>query len=66
MDTTSQLKKGIHPPTYLRKLLEDTEVATNHFISTHEECSPLNSPFDSHSLTSFIQCVYVCVRVSTP
>ena len=53
MNTTSQLTKGIHPPTYLRKLLGCSEIATKHFISTHEECSPQNSPFWLN-LASFI------------
>uniref|UniRef100_A0A3Q7GTV9 Ycf2 N-terminal domain-containing protein n=1 Tax=Solanum lycopersicum TaxID=4081 RepID=A0A3Q7GTV9_SOLLC len=31
-NTQRILTKGIHPPTYLRKLLEDNKVATKHFI----------------------------------
>ena len=52
-----QLTKGIHPTTYLRKLLEDNEVSTKHFISTYEDCSPQNF------LASFIHsgvCVCTC------
>ena len=46
MSTTSQLTKGIHPPAYLRKLLEDSEVATEHFISTYKECSTQDSSYN--------------------
>ena len=46
MNTTFKLMKGIHPPTYVRKLLECSEVAIKYFTSTHEGCSPRHSPFD--------------------
>ena len=62
MTTTSQVTKGSHPLTYLRKLLVSSEVATKHFSSTHEKCLPQNSPFDLTLIHSFIP---VCVHIWT-
>lgn len=45
MKTLSQLTKDIKLPTYLGKFTDNSEIATKHFISTHEEYSPQNAPF---------------------
>ena len=60
MNTTSQLTKDIHSPTYLRKLIRNNGVATRHIISTHEECPPQYSFSLQLSIIHSFKCKCVC------
>ena len=48
MNTTSQLTKSIYPLINIRKFYVNNDVANKHCISTHELCSPQNSPILIH------------------